>query len=142
LAGLANFVPYMSLVVGLAPALLLSWAEDQSPARLLGVLAVFAGGHLLEGMFLSPRILSKSVDLHPVWVLLSIIVGGSLFGLVGMVIAVPTAAAIQVFVRHGMESYRRSSIYQGDLPPAIETPPALLGPQGDRRIDAGGPAGR
>jgi predicted PurR-regulated permease PerM len=114
LAGLANFVPYMSLVVGLAPALLLSWAEDQSPARLLGVLGVFAGGHLLEGMFLSPRILSKSVDLHPVWVLLSIIVGGSLFGLLGMVIAVPTAAAIQVFLRHGVESYRRSGVYQGE----------------------------
>jgi len=143
LAGLANFVPYMSLVVGLAPALLLSWAEDQSPARLLGVAAVFAGGHLLEGMFLSPRILSKSVDLHPVWVLLSIIVGGSLFGLVGMVIAVPTAAAIQVFVRHGMTSYRRSAIYQGEDPlppppplPSIETrsaggmPPAGSEPAG------------
>lgn len=115
LAGLANFVPYMSLVVGLAPALLLSWAEDQSTAKLLGVAAVFAGGHLLEGMFLSPRILSRSVDLHPVWVLLSIIVGGSLFGLVGMVLAVPTAAAIQVFVRHGFDSYRRSRIYQGDV---------------------------
>jgi len=114
LAGLANVVPYMSLVVGVVPALLLSWAEDQSPAKLLGVIGIFAGGHLLEGMFLSPRILSKSVDLHPVWVLLSIIVGGSLFGLVGMVLAVPTAAAIQVFLRHGMESYRRSRIYQGD----------------------------
>jgi predicted PurR-regulated permease PerM len=147
LAGLANFVPYMSLVVGLAPALLLSWAEDQSTAKLLGVVAVFAGGHLLEGMFLSPRILSRSVDLHPVWVLLSIIVGGSLFGLVGMVLAVPTAAAVQVFLRHAMESYRRSRIYQGDalaaepeLPLAIPQP--LLAPQGDRRADAGGPARR
>jgi predicted PurR-regulated permease PerM len=129
LAGLANFVPYMSLVVGLAPALLLSWAEDQSPAKLLGVAAVFAGGHLLEGMFLSPRILSRSVDLHPVWVLLSIIVGGSLFGLLGMVIAVPTAAAIQVFMRHGFESYRRSRIYQGDT--LMEVPgPLAPGPAG------------
>jgi predicted PurR-regulated permease PerM len=127
LAGLANFVPYMSLVVGLAPALLLSWAEDQSPAKLLGIVAVFGGGHLLEGMFLSPRILSRSVDLHPVWVLLSIIVGGSLFGLVGMVIAVPTAAAIQVFMRHGFESYRASRIYQGEaltIPERRETRPA------------------
>jgi predicted PurR-regulated permease PerM len=74
-------------------------------------------------MFLSPRILSKSVDLHPVWVLLSIIVGGSLFGLFGMVIAVPTAAAIQVFLRHGMESYRRSRIYQGD---GGEEPPSEI----------------
>jgi predicted PurR-regulated permease PerM len=127
LAGLANFVPYMSLVVGVGPALLLSWAEDQSPAKLLGVVGIFAGGHLLEGMFLSPRILSKSVDLHPVWVLLSIIVGGSLFGLFGMVIAVPTAAAIQVFLRHGMESYRRSRIYQGDVMPETPETPETLG---------------
>jgi hypothetical protein len=98
-------------------------------------------------MFLSPRILSKSVDLHPVWVLLSIIVGGSLFGLVGMVIAVPTAAAIQVFMRHGMESYRRSRIYQGDGLPEMPEPPVavplpLLAPQSDCRVDPGGPARR
>ncbi len=111
-AGLANMIPYMALIVGLAPALLLAWAEHQSWLLLLGVVAVFSGAQLLEGTVLSPRILSKSVNLHPVWVLLAIIAGGSLFGFFGMLLAVPVAAAIQVFARHWLEIYRGSAIYR------------------------------
>lgn len=111
-AGLANMIPYMALVVGLVPALLLSWVEHQSWVRLLLVVAVFSGAQLLEGTFLSPRVLGKSVNLHPVWVLLAVIAGGSLFGFIGMLIAVPVAAVIQVFVRHWLKLYRESRIYR------------------------------
>lgn len=113
IAGLANMIPYMALVVGLLPAMLLCWAEYGSVARLLGVLAVFTGAQLLEGTVLSPRILSKSVNLHPVWVLLAIIAGGSWFGFFGMMLAVPVTAAIQVFVSHWLELYRSSRVYTG-----------------------------
>ena len=112
-AGLANMIPYMALVVGLAPALLLSWAEHQSLANLLGVLIVFSAAQMLEGMVLSPRILGASVNLHPVWVLLAILIGGSTLGILGMLIAVPAAAAVQVFVRHWIGSYKRSRVYTG-----------------------------
>lgn len=111
-AGLANMIPYMALIVGLAPALLLCWVEHQSWVRLVAVLAVFGGAQLLEGTFLSPRILSRSVNLHPVWVLLAIIAGGSLFGFFGMILAVPVAAAIQVFAKHWLRLYRESAIYR------------------------------
>lgn len=113
-AGLANMIPYMSLVVGLLPAVILCWAEYGSLARVVLVIAVFSGAQLLEGTFLSPRILGRSVNLHPVWILLAIIVGGSLFGIVGMLIAVPTAAVIQVFMRHWLTAYRDSQVYRGD----------------------------
>ena len=113
LAGLANMIPYMALVVGLVPGLLLSWAEHQSWLRLVGVAVVFSGAQLLEGTLLSPRILSRSVNLHPVWVLLAIIAGGSLFGFFGMLIAVPAAAAVQVFARHWIALYRESAVYRG-----------------------------
>jgi predicted PurR-regulated permease PerM len=119
IAGLANMIPYMALVVGLLPAVLLCWAEHQSWPLVLGVVAVFSGAQLLEGTVLSPRILSKSVNLHPVWVLLAIIAGGSLFGFVGLLIAVPAAAAIQVFARHWLELYRASRIF-GSEPVEIE----------------------
>lgn len=115
MAGLANMIPYMAPVVGLAPALLLSWAEHQSWLRLLGVAGVFAGAQMLEGTVLSPRILSRSVKLHPVWVLLSVIVGGSLFGFIGMLLAVPTTAVVQVFVRHWLAAYKQSGIYRGEV---------------------------
>jgi len=121
-AGLANVIPYMSLVVGLLPAMALCWAEYQSQPRLLGVAALFSATQLLEGTFLSPRILGKSVDLHPVWVLLAIIVGGNLFGLFGMLIAVPAAAAIQVFARHWGAAFRRSRVYLGDGATASSEP--------------------
>jgi predicted PurR-regulated permease PerM len=113
IAGLANMIPYMALIVGLGPALLLCWAEYQSVPRLVGVLLVFGGAQLLEGTVLSPRILSRSVNLHPVWVLLAIIAGGSLFGFFGMLLAVPVTAAIQVFVRHWLGLYRSSDIFTG-----------------------------
>lgn len=113
-AGLANMIPYMAIVVGLAPALLLSWAQDQSLVKLAIIVGIFSGAQMLEGTVLSPRILGKSVNLHPVWVLLSIIVFGSLLGFFGMLIAVPFAAVIQVFVRNWMKTYRSSRVYQGD----------------------------
>jgi predicted PurR-regulated permease PerM len=123
-AGLANMIPYMSLVVGLLPAVLLCWAEHGSWVRVILVVAVFTGAQLLEGTVLSPRILGRSVNLHPVWILLAIIVGGSLFGIFGMLIAVPAAAAIQVFLRHWLASYRASRIYRGEPPPA-QPPPGV-----------------
>lgn len=125
-AGLANMIPYMALVVGLVPSVLLCWAEYQSWGMALGVVAIFSGAQMLEGTVLSPRILSKSVNLHPVWVLLAIMAGGSLFGFVGLLIAVPVAAAIQVFARHWIKLYRDSRLYAGvardeALEPAAET---------------------
>lgn len=121
IAGLANMIPYMALVVGLVPALVLAWAEHQEILRLVGVLAVFGGAQALEGTVLSPRILGRSVNLHPVWVLLAIIAGGSFFGFVGMLAAVPVAASIQVFARHWLEAYRNSDIYKSA--PTIGGPP-------------------
>jgi predicted PurR-regulated permease PerM len=112
-AGLANMIPYMALVVGLVPAVILCWVEHQSWPLALGVVAVFSGAQLLEGTVLSPRILSKSVNLHPVWVLLAIIAGGSLFGFVGLLIAVPVAAATQVFSRHWVALYKESRLFAG-----------------------------
>lgn len=112
LSGLANMIPYMALVVGLLPAMALCWVEYQSWGRVLAVLAVFSGAQLLEGTVLSPRILGKSVQLHPVWVLLAILVGGSLFGFFGVLLAVPVAAAIHVFTRHWLTAYRQSRLYR------------------------------
>ncbi len=130
IAGFANMIPYMALVVGLVPALALAWAEHQELVRLVGVVAVFGGAQALEGMVLSPRILGKSVNLHPVWVLLSIIAGGSFFGFVGMLAAVPVAASIQVFTRHWLETYRNSAIYRSEPQTApARDDPAENGPE-------------
>lgn len=97
ISGLANMVPYMSLIVGLIPALLLcALRETPELWHILGVLLVYSGGQCLEGMYLSPRIIGQETGLHPVVVMVAIMIGGTLFGLTGLVLAVPVAALLKV----------------------------------------------
>ncbi|HLE61128.1 MAG TPA: AI-2E family transporter, partial [Thermoanaerobaculaceae bacterium] len=94
LAGLLSLVPYLGLVVGVASSFFLSFFEYQDLAHPLGVLAVFLVAQSVEGWVLTPSLLGKSVGLHPVWVLVSLLIGGELFGVPGIIVAVPVAAAL------------------------------------------------
>jgi len=113
-AGFLSFVPFLGsaggLLVGLGFGLVQFW-PDYWP--ILGVLAVFASGQVLEGNILSPRIVGGAVGLHPVWLMFSLFAFGSLFGFLGLVIAVPLAATIGVLVRHAVKSYRSSAAFLG-----------------------------
>ena len=142
-AGLGNLIPYMSIVVGLVPALLLSWVEQQSLTRLLLVLALFGVVVLNEDIVLRPRILGRSVKLHPVWILLAIIAGGELLGVFGMILAVPVAGVIQVFLRHWLEVYRHSRFYRGaavDLSGVIHVEGEAVG-SAESRVPSAGASG-
>lgn len=100
IAGMANMVPYMSIVIGLIPALLFALIENADVMQLLWVMILFVGGQMFEGLYLSPRIMSGEVGLHPVAVIVAIIVGGTLFGLAGVILAVPVTAVLKViFIR-------------------------------------------
>jgi len=104
--GLANIVPYLGLVLGLLPAVLLALLASGDAWHPLGVVAVFAIGQALEGTVLTPRIVGKSTNLHPVTVILSLLVFARLLGFVGLLLAVPTAAVVKVFVGETLEKYR------------------------------------
>jgi len=106
ISGLANMVPYMSAVVGLVPALLLSLIEEANIWRALGVLLLYCGGQLLEGVYLGPRIIGRETGLHPVVVMVSIMVGGTLFGLSGIILAVPTAGVLKVVLWRAHRAWR------------------------------------
>ncbi|WP_034385217.1 AI-2E family transporter [Deinococcus sp. YIM 77859] len=90
LAGAFNIVPYLGPIIGATPALLL--ALPFGWVKMLLVVVVFVAANQIEGNFLSPYILSKTTDLHPVTVLLAILVGASLLGFVGALLAVPAVA--------------------------------------------------
>jgi len=77
------------------------------------VAAVFLFGYLLEGNVLSPKLVGDRVGLHPVWIMFALLAGGSLFGFVGVLIAVPAAAIIGVVMRHLLGRYFASSFYRG-----------------------------
>ncbi|MCA0449593.1 MAG: AI-2E family transporter, partial [Proteobacteria bacterium] len=77
------------------------------------VAGVYAAGQLLEGSVLTPNLVGDRVGLHPVWMILAILAGASLFGFTGVLLAVPIAAAIGVLLRYGLKRYLGSSLYLG-----------------------------
>lgn len=114
--GFFNLIPFMSHAVGLPLALLLSWLDDQSAARLLAVTLVFLFGQMVEGNYVTPRIVGQSLGLHAVIVMLAVLVGGTLFGLIGMLVAVPLTAVLSVFWADLRSLYLASDFYKGGSP--------------------------
>ncbi len=114
LAGLITFIPYVGALVGGALAVglaLFQFWGDWLSIGLVGV--IFAIGQVIEGNVLTPKLVGSSVGLHPVWLLFALSIFGTLFGFVGMLVAVPVAASIGVLVRYAAEQYKISRLYKG-----------------------------
>ena len=112
--GLGAFVPYVGMLIGLLASLALAIAQGAEWHLLAGVGAVFLLGNMLEGNFLTPKLVGDRVGLHPVWIIFSLLAGGALFGFVGILLAVPAASVIGVLTRFGLEHYMTSSLYHGE----------------------------
>ena len=109
MAGLANMIPYFGPLVGAIPAVLIAFIDTGSLGAVAAVAVAFASIQLFENVFVSPFVVSKSVELHPLTIIIAILVGGQLAGIVGMLLAVPTASIIKVAVRElmwGLKNYR------------------------------------
>lgn len=113
-AGILSFVPYVGAIVGgvfsIGTALVQFWPDW---VMIAVVVAIFAVGQFLEGNFLSPKLVGGSVGLHPVWLMFALFAFGLLFGFVGMLIAVPVAAALGVLIRFALSRYLQSPLYLG-----------------------------
>jgi len=115
IAGLVTFIPYLGALIGGALAIGLALFQFWGDWWSIGlVTAIFAIGQVIEGNILTPKLVGSSVGLHPVWLLLALSVFGSLFGFVGMLVAVPVAAALGVIARFLTEQYLDSRLYKGD----------------------------
>ncbi|MET4101981.1 putative PurR-regulated permease PerM [Roseovarius sp. MBR-78] len=114
LAGLLTFIPYVGALVGGALALGLAlfqfWGDWLSIAL---VAAIFVSGQVIEGNFLTPKLVGSSVGLHPVWLIFALSAFGTLFGFVGMLVAVPVAAALGVIARFAISEYQKGRLYRG-----------------------------
>lgn len=100
LAGLLSFVPYLGLITGITAAGIGAYVQFQDAHLLLLVLAVFGVGQVLESLVLTPRLVGASTGLHPVAVIFAIMAGGQLFGFVGVLLALPAAAVLKVWLSH------------------------------------------
>jgi predicted PurR-regulated permease PerM len=113
-AGMLTFIPYVGAIVGGALAIGLAlfqfWGDW---LWIVVVYAIFQSGQFVEGNILTPKLVGNSVGLHPVWLLLALSVFGSLFGFVGLLVAVPLAAALGVLIRFLADQYKSGRLYRG-----------------------------
>lgn len=131
IAGLLTFVPYLgpaSIVLFGGIAALVQFGDWQ---HLAGVGLVFGVGQVIESFVLTPMLVGDRIGLHPMAVIFAVMAGGTLFGFLGMLLALPVAAVVNVLLRYAQARYRQSRLYAGD------TPAILLdaGGSGDASID-------
>jgi len=109
LAALFNIVPYLGVVISIIPALLLAATTSAVVLKLILVVVIFVAANQIEGHLLSPIVLGKTTDLHPVTVVLAILSGLALFGIVGALVAVPLTALVKLLLQ---EYYYPSRVYR------------------------------
>lgn len=117
-AGLLSFIPYVGALIGgvmaIGVGLVQFWPNE---TQVLLVVAVFIVGQVVEGNFLSPKLVGGSIGLHPVWMMFSLLAFSYVFGFLGLLLAVPLAAATGVFVRYGLNRYLHSKLFTGGIAP-------------------------
>lgn len=128
-SGLVSFVPYVGSMSGLVVASAVAVAQFWPDwSAILLVVGIFFTGQFLEGYILAPKLVGESVGLHPVWLMFALFAFGYLFGFVGMLLAVPLAAAIGVIARFALRRYLASPLYTGEAA-AASRPAALPAPK-------------
>lgn len=101
LAMIVNIVPYVGPIIAITPALIIAFID--SPAMILKVIIVMMVVQLAEGKFISPQVMGKKLDIHPITIIFIILTAGNLFGIMGIILAIPGYAILKVLVTH---SYR------------------------------------
>jgi len=110
IAGLASIVPYLGPIIGIGAGLLAGWFQFGDWLPLVFIASVFIVGQLLESFVFTPMLVGDKIGLHPVTVIFAIMAGGQLFGFTGVLIALPVAAVIMVFLRHLHDYYKDCEI--------------------------------
>ncbi len=114
IAGLLTFVPYLGPASGLVLGVVAALMQYGDWKHIAGVLAVFGVGQLIESYWLTPKLVGDRIGLHPVAVIFAVLAGGQLFGFLGMLLALPMAAVVNVLLRYAHERYTQSHLYAGD----------------------------
>ncbi|MGN6764145.1 MAG: AI-2E family transporter [Rhizobiaceae bacterium] len=133
LAGLISFIPYVGSLTGLVLAIGVAFVQFWPDWLWVAAVAgVFFVGQFIEGNILQPKLVGKSVGVHPVWLMFALLAFGALFGFVGLLVAVPCAAAIAVIMRFAIARYKASPLYRGEEEVAED----VAAPQARRRRPA------
>lgn len=110
-AAFTSIVPYLGPVIAITPALIVTFVT--SPGMLLKMIIVWTIVQLIEGKFISPQIMGKSLNIHPITIIFVILTAGNLFGVMGIILAVPGYAVLKVIVTHLFQWFEgRSGLYR------------------------------
>jgi predicted PurR-regulated permease PerM len=113
IAGMLSFIPYVGSLVGFFASVGVALVQYETWTPVLIIIGIFLVGQAVEGNFLTPKLVGGKVGLHPVWVMFALLAGGSLFGFLGVLLAVPVAAIIGVLTRFALQQYIASPYYAG-----------------------------
>jgi predicted PurR-regulated permease PerM len=142
-AGLISFVPYVGSLIGLVLSIGVAIVQFWPDYLWIAVVAgIFFSGQFVEGNILQPKLVGSSVGLHPVWLMFALFAFASLFGFLGMLIAVPAAAAVGVLVRFALNRYLESDLFAPSRPEEatrLHAAPRPLDPAPDATAALGKP---
>ncbi len=110
-AGLANMIPYVGPMAGAVAAVSVVALNDGSVQEILWVIAAFSIVQLIDNILIQPLVLARSVNLHPLTIILAILIGGQFFGIIGMLLAVPATGIVKVVSKEVYQGVQRFKIY-------------------------------
>jgi predicted PurR-regulated permease PerM len=118
MTGMLAFVPYVGFTTGLLLAVFMAILDWQGVGTVVGVVAVMGGVQIIDAMVITPRIVGRSVGLAPLEVILTMMAAGSLFGFLGVLLAVPLGAVAKILIQRGVKAYLASPFYNRPPEPA------------------------
>jgi predicted PurR-regulated permease PerM len=125
--GVMTIIPLVGSTTGLLIALTVGWFQTNELSYLAIIGGIFFMGQFVEGNILTPRVMGKSVGMHSLWVLFALMAGGALFGIVGMLMAVPVTAVVGVLMGYTIRRYKQSAFYNPPVPDAVLPEPPASG---------------
>ncbi|RYE05898.1 MAG: AI-2E family transporter [Rickettsiaceae bacterium] len=114
-SGFFIIVPFVGILISYLLATLIGYFSFVgSVYQVIYITLLYGTGYLIEGYLLTPKIIGKKIGLHPLWIMLSVFINGSLFGIIGMFFAIPLASIIKVLLGQGIEYYKLSNRYNNN----------------------------
>jgi predicted PurR-regulated permease PerM len=114
-AGFVGIIPYLGVITGIVLALAFAALDGAGLATMVGIIVIFILAQLLEDYVLTPKLIGDRLELHPMLVFIALIIAGDMFGLLGLVIAIPVLGVLKVIVRFLDQLYLRSAFYDPEL---------------------------
>jgi predicted PurR-regulated permease PerM len=111
--GFGNIIPYVGIMLGLIPALLLAFIQFQDVSHILLVGLVFGIGQFLEGTLITPKVVGTKLGLNPVAIILAILICSQILGFLGLLLAVPIASVAKVLIDEGIIKYKETKLFKG-----------------------------